>query len=157
MTLADLAAYRVKVREPVCGAYRAYRVCGMPLPSSGGLTVLQMLGMLEPYDLEAMGPATLWSVHFLSEAGRLAYADRGVYMADPDFYAPPAGLLDRGYLRERSQLDPDRREPGPRASRAMPPDGPAPQRVALGEDAALEFPSTSHLCDRRCAKATRSR
>ena len=91
MTLADLATYRVRVREPVCGAYRAYRVCGMPLPSSGGLTVLQMLGMLEPYDLEAMGPATLWSVHFISEAGRLAYADRGVYMADPDFYAPPVG------------------------------------------------------------------
>src|SRR5205823_5156337 len=80
MTLTDLANYRVKVREPVCGRYRAYRVCGMPLPSSGGLTVLQMLGILEPYDVAAMGPATLWSVHFISEAGRLGFADRGVYM-----------------------------------------------------------------------------
>ena len=83
ITLADLANYRVKVREPVCGTYRVYRVCGMPLPSSGGPTVLQMLGILEPYDMKAMGPATLWSVHFISEAGRLAYADRSVYMADP--------------------------------------------------------------------------
>src|SRR5258705_1007232 len=59
MTLDDLANYRVKIREPVCGSYRAYRVCGMPLPSSGGLTVLQMLRILQPYDLKAMGPATL--------------------------------------------------------------------------------------------------
>ena len=103
MTLADLANYRVKVREPVCGTYRAYRVCGMPLPSSGGPTVLQMLGILEPYDVKAMGPATLWSVHFVSEAGRLAYADRGVYMADPDFFTAPTGLIDRGYLAERSR------------------------------------------------------
>ena len=50
-----------------------------------------------------MGPATLWSVHFISEAGRLAYADRGVYMADPDFFVPPSGLLDRDYLAERSR------------------------------------------------------
>ena len=95
LTLDDLANYRVKVRTPVCGAYRSYRVCGMPLPSSGGSTVLQMLAMLEPYDLEAMGPASFWSAHFIAEAGRLAYADRGAFMADPDFVAPPAGLLDR--------------------------------------------------------------
>ena len=99
ITLADLAAYRVKVRTPVCDTYRRYRVCGMPLPSSGGLTVLQILKLLEPYSIADMGPASFWSVHFLSEAGRLAYADRGVYEADPDFYTPPAGLLDPAYLR----------------------------------------------------------
>ncbi len=104
-----------------------------------------MLGMLEPYDLEAMGPATLWSVHFISEAGRLAYADRGVYMADPDFYAPPVGLVDRGYLAERSKLIRTDASLG-RAKPGLPPGGPALQRVADGEDAALEFPSTSHLC-----------
>ena len=78
------------VREPVCGGYRGYRVCGMPPPSSGGIAVLQMLAMLEPYDVAAMGPASLWSVHFFSEAGRLAFADRDRYVADPDFVAPPA-------------------------------------------------------------------
>src|SRR5260221_6333717 len=82
LTLSDLANYKVEVREAVCDSYRGRRVCGMPLPSSGGLTVLQMLKMLEPYDLRAMGPASFWSVHFFGEAGRLAYADRGVYEAD---------------------------------------------------------------------------
>ena len=143
MTLADLAGYTVKVREPVCGAYRVYRVCGMPLPSSGGLTVLQILGILEPYDVGAMRPVSLWSVHFLSEAGRLAYADRSVYMADPDFYTPPAGLLDRAYLALRSQLIRPDASMG-RASPGMPPD-PAARKVAWGADAAPEFPSTSHL------------
>jgi gamma-glutamyltranspeptidase/glutathione hydrolase len=88
LTLADLAGYTVKVRTPVCDSYRRYRVCGFPLPSSGGITVLQMLKILEPYDLKAMGPASFWSVHF-NEAGR-PYADRGVY-GDPDYYSrPPA-------------------------------------------------------------------
>ena len=143
MTLADLANYRIKVREPVCGAYRAYRVCGMPLPSSGGPAVLQMLGILEPYDVKAMGPATLWSAHFVSEAGRLAYADRGVYMADPDFFTAPTGLTDRGYLAERSRAIRTDASLG-RATPGTPPDIAALKKVA-GEDHAYEFPSTSHI------------
>ena len=143
ITLADLASYRVKVREPVCGRYRVYRVCGMPLPSSGGPTVLQILGILEPYDVKSMGPATLWSVHFISEAGRLAYADRSVYMADPDFFTPPSGLLDPGYLEERSRSIRIDASLGP-AKPGVPPDRAALKRVA-GADAALEFPSTSHI------------
>jgi len=145
LTLADLAGYEVKVREAVCGAYRSYRVCGMPLPSSGGLTVLQMLKMLEPFDLKAMGPASFWSVHYFSEAGRLAFADRDVYMADPAFFTPPAGLLDADYLRERSGLI--RSD----ASLVVAPPGTPPDRVrsadkaALGRSDALEFPSTSHF------------
>jgi gamma-glutamyltranspeptidase/glutathione hydrolase len=145
LTLDDLARYRVVVREPVCDGYRAYRVCGFPLPSSGGITVLQMLKMLEPYDLAAMGPATFWSVHFVSEAGRLAYADRAVYEADPAFYAAPAGLLDPAYLRARSALI----RPGASMGRARPGDPPeragGARRVALGADASLDLPSTSHL------------
>jgi gamma-glutamyltranspeptidase/glutathione hydrolase len=86
---------------------------------------------------------SLWSVHFISEAGRLAFADRSVYMADPDFYTPPAGLLDRGYLAERSQLIRVDASMG-RAAPGTPPDRPA-RKVAYGEDVALEFPSTSHL------------
>ncbi|MFO1325454.1 MAG: gamma-glutamyltransferase [Burkholderiales bacterium] len=145
ITLADLANYKAVVREPVCGPYRAYRVCGFPLPSSGGLTVLQMLGMLERFDIAAMEPAGFWSVHFMSEAGRLAYADRGVYMADPAFFTPPAGLLDPEYLAARSALiraDSSLR----RAKPGDPPDRVAPARkTAWGADASLDLPSTSHI------------
>lgn len=142
LTLADLSSYRVKLREPVCATYRVYKVCGMP-PPSGGITVLQMLRMLEPYDLEAMGPASFWSVHFVSEAGRLAYADRDAYIADPDFVALPEGLLDRDYLRERSLLIRTtgalgHTEPGTPAAQPA-------RKAAFGAHAALEFPSTSHI------------
>ena len=145
MTLADLANYRVKVRAPVCERYRRYRVCGMPLPSSGGITVLQMLKILEPYDMKSMGPVSFWSVHFVSEAGRLAYADRSVYEADPDFYTPPEGLLDDAYLRARSQSISTTGSLG-RATPGDPPAIAAPARnAAWGEDTALQFPSTSHI------------
>jgi gamma-glutamyltranspeptidase/glutathione hydrolase len=145
LTLADLAGYAVKVRTAICDTYRGFRVCGMPLPSSGGVTVLQMLKMLERYDLRAMGPATFWSVHFFSEAGRLAFADRDVYEADPAFYSPPSGLLDPAYLRSRSALiraDSSMKSAAP----GNPPDRqPADKKVALGQGAALELPSTSHI------------
>jgi len=145
LTPADLAGYRVIVRQPVCDGYRSYRVCGFPLPSSGGLTVLQMLRMLEPFDVAAMGPASFWSVHFMSEAGRLAFADRSVFMADPAFFTPPAGLLDHDYLRGRSALILPHRSIGVAAPGA-PPQTIAPARkVAMGAHAALEFESTSHF------------
>ncbi|MEP7328563.1 MAG: gamma-glutamyltransferase [Betaproteobacteria bacterium] len=145
LTAADLAGYRAIVREPVCDGYRGYRVCGFPLPSSGGVTVLQILKMLEPFDVTAMGPASFWSVHFMSEAGTLAFADRDVYMADPAFFSPPVGLLDDDYLRARSTLI----RPGRSlaiAAAGDPPQAEAPaRRVALGTHAALEFESTSHM------------
>ena len=146
MTEADLAAYKAKVREPVCGRYRAYKVCGMPLPSSGGITLLQILGILQPFDMHALGAGSLMSVHVFSEAGRLAYADRNQYLADPDFVTPPSGLTDPAYLRQRSALikldaSMDRAKPGlpevvPRKKAA---------RIDFGTDHALEFPSTSHI------------
>ena len=92
MTLADLADYRAIAREPVCGRYRRLRICGMPPPSSGGIGVLQTLSMLERFDLAAMGAGSLWSVHFIGEAERLAYADRQRYIGDPAFVDVPAGL-----------------------------------------------------------------
>ena len=145
LTLADLASYRVKTREPVCDGYREYRVCGFPLPSSGGLTVLQMLKMLERYDLRAMGPASFWGVHFISEAGRLAYADRGAYMADPDFYTAPGGLLDPAYLAQRSALIDSTSSLG-RAKAGQPPaQATAAKKFAAAEDTVLEFASTSHI------------
>jgi gamma-glutamyltranspeptidase / glutathione hydrolase len=145
LALSDLANYKVEVRQPVCDSYRAYRVCGVPLPSSGGITVLQMLKILEPFDLRAMGPASFWSVHYFSEAGRLAYADRNVYEADPAFYTPPTGLLDAAYLRGRSALI----RPDASLGLAAPGDPPEKlspaKKVALGAGTALEFPSTSHI------------
>ena len=145
LSRADLARYEVKVREPVCATYRAYRVCGMPLPSSGGLTVLQVLKMLEPYDIASMRPASFWSVHFVSEAERLAYADRSVYMADPDFFHAPTGLLDDDYLHARSLLISSHRSLD-EASPGDPVRGEARAReVAYGRDAAAEFPSTSQI------------
>jgi len=94
MTEADLAGYQVKLRDPVCAGYRGRDVCGMGPPSSGGLTVGQILGILEHVDLPGMGPGADFAHHFV-EASRLAYADRGLYMADSDFVRMPvAGLLD---------------------------------------------------------------
>jgi gamma-glutamyltranspeptidase / glutathione hydrolase len=145
LTQEDLRRYRVAVRAPVCDAYRRYRICGMPLPSSGGIATLQALKMLERFDIASMGAASFWSVHFASEAERLAYADRDVYMADPAFYTPPAGLLDDRYLHARSALISPLRslrtaEPGDPA-RALA----RAERVAWARDASPEFASTSQV------------
>jgi gamma-glutamyltranspeptidase/glutathione hydrolase len=116
----------------------------MPPPSSGGIAVLQMLGILEPYDVAAMGPATFWSVHFVSEAGRLAFADRAAFVADPDFVDVPAGLLDRDYLRERSRLIRADASMG-KAAPGRPPEPARARKAARGVGEALEVPATSHL------------
>jgi gamma-glutamyltranspeptidase / glutathione hydrolase len=110
MTLADLAGYTARERPPVCGRYRQWTVCGAPPPSSGGIAVLQILGMLERFDLAALGPGSAEAMHLVIEAHRLAFADREHYLGDPDFVAVPvAGLLDPEYLRRRSILiSPDR-------------------------------------------------
>ncbi|MEO8739567.1 MAG: gamma-glutamyltransferase [Casimicrobiaceae bacterium] len=145
ITLADLANYKAKVREPVCGHYRVYKVCGMPLPSSGGITLLQMLGILEPFDMKSLGAGSLMSVHLFSEAGRLAYADRDAYLADPDFVAPPPGLVDPAYLRSRSALIRPDASIG-RAFPGVPQTHPGmAQKAAFGVGTAFELPSTSHF------------
>jgi gamma-glutamyltranspeptidase/glutathione hydrolase len=106
LTAADIAAYSPKLREPVCNDYRAYTVCGMPPPSSGGIAVAQMLGMFETRDMKALAPTNgipgADAVHLFSEVGRLAYADRDRYAADTDFVPLPGrgmpALLDKNYL-----------------------------------------------------------
>lgn len=110
MTQADLAGYEAKAREPVCAPYRAWRVCSMAPPSSGGIAVLQMLRLLERFDLKAMAPESVPALHLIAEAGRLAFADRDRYVADPDrISVPTEQLLGETYLRGRSQLiQPDR-------------------------------------------------
>ena len=103
LSLQDMADYRAKRRAVICAPYRAWRVCGMPPPTSGGVTLLQILGMLEPFDLAGLDPASAEAVHLVAEASRLAFADRGRYLADADFVAVPvAELLDRAYLRRRA-------------------------------------------------------
>jgi gamma-glutamyltranspeptidase / glutathione hydrolase len=116
LALSDLAGYRPVQREPLCfdyaAAVREYRVCGMPPPSSGAITIGQILGMLADtpasrLPLDHGVPSAQW-LHFYAEASRLAFADRALYIADPDFVAPPAGawtsLLDARYLRQRASL-----------------------------------------------------
>ncbi|HEV2555493.1 MAG TPA: gamma-glutamyltransferase [Bosea sp. (in: a-proteobacteria)] len=120
MTVADLAGYRVEEREPVCGAYRVWRICGMGPPSSGAVAVQQMLGILETRDLPRMGHGAD-AAHWFSEAGRLAFADRNLYLADPAFVGIPLpGLIDRDYIRSRAGLISPERSMG-RAKAGEPP------------------------------------
>jgi gamma-glutamyltranspeptidase/glutathione hydrolase len=103
MTEADLAAYKAVERAPVCGAYRAYRICGMGPPSSGGIAVLQILALIEPFPMPGFAPDGDQTAHFLAEASRFAFADRNRYVGDPAFVAVPTyGLTSRVYLNERS-------------------------------------------------------
>lgn len=105
MTAADLAGYRAIERAPVCGTYRRYRICSMAPPSSGGVTVLQILGMLERFDLRKLGKDSPVAWHLIAEAMQLAYADRDTYLGDPAFVRNPvAGLIAPAYLRQRSAL-----------------------------------------------------
>ncbi|MGH8688563.1 MAG: gamma-glutamyltransferase [Burkholderiales bacterium] len=104
LALEDLAHYRVIEREPVCGPYRGFRVCGMGPPSSGAIGVLQILGILEHTDFAKAAPDSVEAVHLFSEASRLAYADRALYVGDPDFApVPVAKLLDPRYLAARAR------------------------------------------------------
>ena len=105
ITEADIAAYRAMEREPLCGPYRVWRVCSMGPPSSGGVGVLQILGMLERTPFAAAPAESAQAVHYFSEAGRLAYADRARYLADPAFaHVPLARLLSPAYLDTRAKL-----------------------------------------------------
>ena len=141
LSLGDLASYQAKRREPVCIPYRVYHVCGMGPPSSGGLTVGQILGILDSFDLAALGAESPLAWHLIGEASRLAFADRGVYMADSDFAeVPVAGLLNQDYLRDRAQLI---NPLGPALRAVAPGQPPDAENFAPGET--LEQPSTTHL------------
>ena len=156
MTLEDIAAYRPEKVDPVCSDYRGYQVCSMAPPSSGGVTTLQILTMLEPFDMAGAGAFSIEALHLLFEASRLAYADRNEYLADNKQLAEegglsPAqvisGLLSPGYLSMRSELiDPakaaetvDAGDPSPYVD-----DGAGRWRP-MGDDASPEPPSTSHF------------
>ncbi|KJZ23602.1 gamma-glutamyltransferase [Tritonibacter mobilis] len=138
----DLALYQVKERPAVCASYRAYEACGMGPPSSGALTVGQILGMLEPYDLAALGADNPVSWRLIGDASRLAFADRGRYMADSDFVPMPTkGLVDAEYLAERAKL-----LQGDTALDSVAPGTPEFDHALIwADDESIEFPSTSHI------------
>ena len=110
MTAGDIATYDAKTRNPVCGTYRGYRICGMGPSSSGGTTVFAILKQLERFDLTALGPNSPTAWHLIAESMRLAYADRDQFVGDPGFVSVPvAGMIDARYLASRSGLiSPDR-------------------------------------------------
>lgn len=139
---ADLANYEAKVRSPVCVVYRAHDVCGMGPPSSGGLTAGMILGMLDGFDIGKLAPGSAEAEHLFIEAARLAYADRELYMADSDFVSVPVeGLLDAGYLKQRSALIDSTKSMG-KASAGEPLEK---KTERLAPDSALEIPSTTHF------------
>ncbi|WP_291841823.1 gamma-glutamyltransferase family protein [Maricaulis sp.] len=140
LTLTDLAAYQAIRRDAICRDYREWTVCGAPPPASGGISVNEILGLLEPYDMAATGPDTLEGWRRFIEASRLAYSDRDAYVADADFVTVPvAGLLDADYLAERA-LGVDRTTALPTSTPGIP-DG-----IAVpGADATPDSPGTSHF------------
>ncbi len=104
MTPLDLSRYSAKERRILCRPYRNWRICGMPPPTSGGIATLQIIGLLEHFDMARLKPGSAQAIHLISEASRLAFADRNFYVADPDFVSVPIdGLLDPDYLQGRSQ------------------------------------------------------
>jgi gamma-glutamyltranspeptidase/glutathione hydrolase len=149
-TLADLRAYKAVRREPVCTTYRAYYVCSMSPPSSGGIGVLSSLGILENFDMSRNAPTaidleggrpTVAGVHLVAEAERLAYADRDKYVADTDYVPLPGGsadtLLNKAYMRARAGLISTTRSMGVAQAGNL---GPIPQ----GIDTTVEH-GTTHL------------
>lgn len=142
LSATDLAIYGIIERPPICVSYRGHDVCGMGPPSSGALTVGQILGMLDRYDLAEMGPHSAEAWRLIGDASRLAFADRGRYMADSDYVPMPTkGLTAEAYLDERAAL--------------LAGDDALPEVVAgtpewdhamlWADDESLELPSTSHI------------
>ena len=132
ITEADLQAYRAVVRKPVTGTYRGHEIVSMPPPSSGGVHLIQMLNILEGYDLSAWGAGSAVTIHHMAEAMKLAYADRSKYLGDPDFWrVPTKGLTSKAYAAAlRARIDPDRARPA--------------DEIGPGGPAAYESRETTH-------------
>ena len=139
LTTQDLAAYRPHEVEPICRPYRIYVVC-VPPPPSSGVSLLQMLAILEKTDIASRGPTDAQAWYLFAEASRLMYADRDRYVADPAFVRVPVdGLLDAAYVASRAALIGEKAGP--------PPDAGVPPGLAarLGADATDEAAGTSHF------------
>jgi len=141
LSAEDLANYRAKEREPLCIPYRAFEICGVSPPSSGGVAVSQVLALVAPFDLGER-PLQPEPTHLIAEAERLAFADRARYLGDPDFVPVPVkGLLDPTYLKQRRTLiAPDRS--APHVTAGEPPNA---RQGAFGRDHTQESIGTSQI------------
>lgn len=138
LTMEDLANYQPIWREPVCGSYRVYEICSMGPPSSGGVTMLQIMALLEPFELQGLEVNGEEALHFFTQASRLAFADRNRYIGDADFLEVPiAALLNRDYLAERVAYI-----GGTDMGHALPG---SIEDLLRADDQSPEFPNTSHF------------
>jgi gamma-glutamyltranspeptidase/glutathione hydrolase len=147
MTLADLAHYKAKERAPVCGDYRMWHLCSMGPPSSGGIAIVQILGMLQHFPSTELQPGTLSEAHLFAEASRLAYADRARYLGDSDFVRVPVkGLIDKGYIASRAALIDPHKDMG-----TAPAGDPPQKHAAYAPQVSPVLHGTSHMTivDRR--------
>lgn len=143
LTLEDMAAYRAKMRDVVCDTYRGYKICSMAEPSSGGITLLQILKMLEGFNLRALGVDNPKSWHIISEASRLAFADRNKYIADPEFVPPRSkGLLNSSYIKKRANKI-DMNKAMLEIKAGTPPI--SQKQASLGVDDTIKPPGTTHM------------
>ncbi|MDC3141326.1 gamma-glutamyltransferase [Alphaproteobacteria bacterium] len=142
LSLKDMHDYKVIQREPICSKYREYEVCGMGPPSSGALTIAQILGIIENYDISKLGPNNPETWRLIGDASRLAFADRSLYMADSDYvHVPINELISENYLNERAQLlarknKIDKIKAGDLIRKSS---------LHWGKDHSIELPSTSHI------------
>lgn len=138
LALSDLEQYQPIMRDPVCGPYRVYTICSMGPPSSGGITMVQTMALLEPFELNTLEPNSEEALHFFTQASRLAFADRNRYIADEDFVeVPMLALLAPEYIAERATLiggiDMGQAEAG------------TIEQLLRADDQSPEFPNTSHI------------
>ena len=126
MRARDLAGYRAIWRRPLIGRYRGHRIIGMPPPTSGGVAVIEMLNILEGFDLETAGQSSADHLHYLAETQKIAWADRAAYLGDPDFVdVPTSWLTSKSYAAtRRAEIERDQAKdyaPGTRPRRSAPP------------------------------------
>jgi gamma-glutamyltranspeptidase/glutathione hydrolase len=138
----DLLNYKVIERKPVCSKYRNYEICGMGPPSSGALTISQILGMIEQYNISELGPSNPDTWRIIGDASRLAFADRAVYIADTDFVnVPIKELTDQNYINKRAKfLNSKNKIEKVKAGNLI-----SKSSLNWIEDISLELPSTSHI------------
>ncbi|MCA2017652.1 gamma-glutamyltransferase [Vibrio tritonius] len=138
----DFDTYQVKQREPVCTGYESYDICGMGPPTSGGMTVGQIVAMTQYFDLPKWGPNDARSWQVIADASRLAFADRDQYIADEDYVpVPKEGLLNRDYLKQRAELI----QPGKALTKVEPGKPQWQQAQVRSPDESIELPCTSHF------------
>jgi gamma-glutamyltranspeptidase/glutathione hydrolase len=133
ITLEDLASYQPAIREPIHGTYRGYDIYSMSPPSSGGTHIVQILNILEGYPMTELGHNSAASIHRMSEAMKLAYADRARFLGDTDFVdVPLKGLTSKGYAKElRQGIQPERARPS--------------SEISAGAPQPYESPETTHF------------